>query len=197
MSSLDINSFYKKTQEDKKFNADKAWETVKFCLTFCSTLITASIGLLGVINFLVLDVIVKAILILSVLPLPFLMISTIRTLKKNFQRECNRMYRSIATLMKIEENLPKRTNLKPTNHFPKEKTLLDFPECDDNYPTTEKYIDAMMEKNNKFYLTMHPVFVILEILSWVMVGFTVGIAVVVLIPLFANFLKNLSVSLLA
>lgn len=85
MSSLDIDSFYKKTQDDKKFNADKAWETVKFCVTFCSTLITASVGLLGVINFLVQDVIVKAFLILAVLPLPLLMLRTIRTSKKTSQ----------------------------------------------------------------------------------------------------------------
>lgn len=105
------------------------------------------------------------------------------------------MYKSIAILMKIEEKLPKRISLKATSHFPQEPTL-NPPEGDNKYPTTKEYIRAMMKDSDKFYLTMRPIFVILEAFSWVVVGFTVGIALVVFIPQFVNFLKNLPFSLL-
>jgi len=40
MTNIEVVDLYKKTQEDQKFNAEKAWETIKFSVTVFSTLIS-------------------------------------------------------------------------------------------------------------------------------------------------------------
>jgi len=108
--------------------------------------------------------------------------------EENFQRECNRMYESVAILMKIEEELPKRVHLKDS-HFTEENTYTPRKWDETKYPTTRKFIDAMMNESDKFHSSMRPVFSVLRLASYVLLSIVSFIFLVTVIPFFVNIIK--------
>jgi len=167
---IEVVDLYKKAQEDTKFNADKGWETVKFSATLSSTLITVTLGLLGVINYLAISPFVKAFLTGTLVIFPIMMGKIIGVAQKNFERECERMYEAIATLMKIEEELPQRVNLNKAIHFREEPTYINPRWNENKYSKTDAYIKDMMLKSDKFHSSIKPIFSIFRIISNVLLG---------------------------
>ncbi len=172
---MNVTELYKKTQEDKKINADKAWETIKFSVTILSTLVTVTIALIGAINYLAIDPSVKPVFVSSTVLIPILMAVIVRIVGKNFERECIRMYESMAILMKIEEELPKRNVLAGSNFWEEDY----FPSYwkEPKYINTQKYIESMMGDSKKFYSSMKPIFSIFGLISLLLIVLVVFIAV--------------------
>lgn len=192
MPSIEIVDLYKKAQDDAKFNADKAWETIKFCTTVSSTLITVAVSLLGAINFLAIGLVVKALLTGTLILFPMMIMKIVHVAEENFQRECNRMYESIAILMKIEEELPKRIHLNRDSHFTDENRYTPSKWDEKKYPTTGKFIEAMMNESDKFHSSMRPVFSVLRLASYVLLSIVSFIFLVTITPFFVDTLKLFS-----
>lgn len=169
MPSIEIGDLYRKAQDDVKFNGDKGWETIKFCLTLSSTLITLTVSLLGAINYLSINVVVKAFLTLSLILIMVMMKKLVDVTEKNFDRECRRMYENIAILMKIEDELPQRRDLRDNRNFKEEKEYIPDEWKKNQFLNTKAYVDAMMDgkKKDKFYSNMRPIFPIFRGLSYV------------------------------
>jgi hypothetical protein len=169
MPTITIADLYKKAQDDAKFNADKAWETIKFCTTISSTLIAVTVSLLGAINApaLAIDLPIKALLTFILIIFPIMVVKIADLTEKNFKRECDRMYESIAILMKIEEELPERRSNQKI-HFSGEKTYTPQKWNDEKYrfPCTKQYTESMMKSSDKFHSSMRPVFSILRYVSY-------------------------------
>ncbi len=190
MSSIQTGDIYKKAHDDMKFNADKAWETIKFCTAISSTLITVTVSLLGAINYLAINVVVKAILTGTLIMFPIMIMKIVNVAKENYQRECNRMYQSIAILMKIEEELPKRVHLSKDSHFTEEDRYTPREWDETKYPTTRKFIDAMMKESDKFHSSMIPIFSVLLIASYVLLLIVSVIFLVTIIPFLVDIIKS-------
>jgi hypothetical protein len=181
LSEIQIVDLYKKEYDYVKFNADKAWETIKFCTTIVTTLITVTVSLLGAINYLTISPIVKVFLMVALVAFPIISLKVIGVTEKNFERELRRMYEALTIIMKIEAYLPLRKDVKVNRVFGKENTFIP-PEWEENkYPTTKGYIDAMIKADNKFYSSMKPIFSVFRIVSALVLGLIVSIILVVLI----------------
>jgi hypothetical protein len=70
---MDVTDLYRKALEDKKINADKAWETIKFSVTILSTLATVTIALLGAFSSLIINPYTKVVIIGTTVVIPLLM----------------------------------------------------------------------------------------------------------------------------
>ena len=190
MSNLELLELYKKAQDDKKFNADKAWETIKFRTTILSTFITVTLGLLSLINSLGINAVLKSFLTAVLVIFPVIMLEIISVGETNFKRECERMYEAITIMMKIEDTFPSRGELNQHNRFPDEDKYLprryeEEREEMGNWKNTEEYVNDMLSSPHHFYRNMKRIFPIfrdvsyflLSIISlWALALFVIGIA---------------------
>jgi hypothetical protein len=189
--SIELGDLYAKAQDDLKFNGDKAWETIKLCITLSSMLITVILGLLGAINYFSINFFVKVLLIVALIPFPIMMKMIVDFLSKNFERECSRMYENMTILMKIEDELPERKDLSDSRNFMKETKYIPLkwekdyisPEGKKNlFPNTEEFVKAMKQEKGKFYSNMRPIFSILRVFSYLLLSITCLIAIIVIAP---------------
>jgi hypothetical protein len=179
--SIELSDLYAKAQDDLKLNADKAWESIKLCITLSSLLITVVLGLLEAITYFSTNFPVKIVLIFALVPFPILMIKTVDFLSKNFKRECRRMYENITILMKIEDELPQRRDLGDTGNFNKEKEYFPDEWKKIKFLDTKEYVDTMMQRKDKFYSNMKPLFSVLYACSYVLLSAICIIAVIVIV----------------
>lgn len=179
--SIKLSDLYVKAQDDLKFNGDKAWESIKLCITLSSTLITVTLGLLGAINYLSINFFIKALLIGGLIIFPIMMKRIVNVSAKNFERECRRMYENMTILMKIEDELPERKDLSDSRNFKEETTYIP-PEWKENnlFPTTDAYVKATMQRKDRFYSNMRPIFSILRVFSNVLLSITCVIVIIVI-----------------
>lgn len=180
MNSIKLADLYAKAQDDLKFNGDKGWETIKLCITLSSTLITVIMGLLGAINYLPINLFVKALLIVALIPLPILMKIIVNISAKNFERECRRMYENMTILMKIEVELPERKDLSANRNFNEETRYIPGEWEDGRFPNAKAFVTAMMQRKDKFYSNMSPIFSILRVSSYMLLSITCAIALIVI-----------------
>ena len=178
--SIELADLYAKAQDDLKFNGDKGWETIKLCITLSSTLITVILGLLGAINYLPINFFVKALLIVALIPLPIMMKIIVDVSKKNFHRECRRMYENMTILMKIEDELPERKDLSDNRNFKEETKYLPNEWENKPFPNTKAFVTAMMQGKDKFYSNMRPIFSILRVFSYLLLSITCIITIIVI-----------------
>lgn len=191
MPSIEIGDLYTKAQDDLKFNGDKAWETIKFCVTLSSTLITVTVGLLGAINYLAIDGVIKAFLIVALIPLIIMMKRLVDVTEKNFERECRRTYKNLAILMKIEDELPQRKDLSGNRNFKQETKYIPLEWEKNQFLTTEAYVTAMMQGKDKFYSNMRPIFPIFRRVSYVLLAIVSVIIIITVAPILQSFLKTI------
>jgi hypothetical protein len=183
LSEIQIVDLYKKEYDYIKFNADKAWETIKFCTTIVSTLITVTVSLLGAINYLTISPLVKVFLMIALIAFPIINLKIIAVNEKNFERESRRMYQAATVVMKIEATLPQRKNLKETAVFGKENTFTP-PEWEEKkYSTTKEFIETMVKTDNKFYSSMKPIFSVLRLVSFLVLTLMVLVIFIVFLPI--------------
>jgi ABC-type multidrug transport system fused ATPase/permease subunit len=187
---IELSDLYDKAQDDLKYNGDKAWESIKLCTALSSTLITVTLGLLGAIDFLPINFIVKAVLILVLIIFPLMIKTIVTSLSKNFHRECRRMYENMTILMKIEDELPDRKDLSDSRNFTKEKKYIphrwekDYisSEKEKNlFSDTEDFVATLMEKKDALYSNMKPIFSILKGISYVLVLILISLAIIIII----------------
>ncbi len=184
--SIELVDLYAKAQDDLKFNGDKAWESVKLCITLSSTLITIVLGLLGVINYFSINILVKVVLILALIPFPIMMASIVYFLFKNFKRECRRMYENMSILMKIEDELPQRKDVSKDRNFNEENDYIPSLWKGQQYAKTEDFVKATMSQSDRFYSNMQPIFSALKCFSYMLLGIIFIIASIVILSAFWN-----------
>ena len=191
--SIELSDLYTKAQDDLKYNGDKAWETIKLCITLSSMLITVILGLLEVINYFSINFSVKVILILALIIFPIMMIKIVDVSSKNFYRECSRMYENVTILMKIEDELPQRRDLSDNRNFKEEKDYIPKRWKEIRFPKTDAFVDFMMDdkKKDKFYSNMKPIFSILKIFSYVLLSIICIIAIIVIAKGLCSFIAPL------
>lgn len=182
MSSIEIVDLYRKAQDDVKFNGDKAWETIKFCVSLLSTLITITVGLIGVINYLSIDVVVKALLTLSLISVIITMLKIVDVTEINFDRECRRMYESMAIIMKIEDELPLRKDLGDRN-FKQETEYIPDKWKKTRFLSTKAYVNAMMERKDTLSSNMRRTFPIFRWLSYALLIIVIVIVIITVAPI--------------
>jgi hypothetical protein len=184
---VELSDLYTKAQDDLEYNGDKAWESIKLCITLSSTLITITLGLLGAIDYLP-NYSVKASLIFVLIIFPIMMYYIVDVTSKNFDRECSRMYENVTILMKIEDELPERKDLSNRN-FTKENKYIphrwekDYisPQGEKNlFSDTEEFVKKMMKKKDALYSNMKPIFSIFRAFSCVLLMLILAIFIIVL-----------------
>ncbi len=187
--SIELSDLYAKAQDDLKYNGDKAWESIKLCITLFSTLITVTLGLLGAINYLPVGFFVKASLIVTLIIFPIMLIIIVDFLSKNFHRECRRMYENATILMKIEDELPQRKDLSDSRNFMNETKYIPYrwekdyisPEEGKNlFSDTEDFVNKMMQKKDALYSNMKPIFSFFRVFSYVLLAIIFAIAVIII-----------------
>jgi hypothetical protein len=184
---IEIVNLYTKAYDDQKSHADNAWETIKFNITLSSTLITVTLSLLGAINYLAINAVVKAFLTGALILFPIIMKEIVDVGEKNFKRECKRMCEATAILMKIEEEFPQRKGLSENNHFYKDDKYTPRKWDSIKYPTTEKYIEAMMQTRDTFYSSMRPIFPIFRCLSYLLLSIIGIIVIMTIAPVLCSY----------
>lgn len=172
---------YRKTNAQRQFFADKAWETIKFHIVLLSSLISITIGTLAVIRtseiFLtLLNEKMKFLLTVTLVILPITMLLIIRMARANFERECRRMYEQISIIMKLEEKMgflverTEREQFKEDNrYFPKRYY--------EPWNNSEKFVDDMMKRKDTIHRNMGKIFTIFENISYVLMSLIVLIAI--------------------
>jgi hypothetical protein len=185
MSNIEIGDLYKKAQGDVEYQGDKGWETIKFCVTISSTLITATVGLLTVINYLPINVVIKPVLMLLLVPIMVIMERIVKVTKKNFNRECRRMYENITILMKIEDELPQRKDFKANRNFKEEKEYIPQDWKKMQYSNTDEYVKSWMgdKKRPTFYSSMSPIFSLFQVISYVI---TIGVIIITVLTIMTS-----------
>jgi hypothetical protein len=175
--SIKLGDLYTKAQDDLKYNGDKAWETIKLCITLFSTLLTAFLGLLTAINFLGKSLV----FVLIPIPFPIMMIIIVYFLSKNFERECSRMYENVTILMKIEDELPHRKDLREERNFKEENDYIPKKWKEIQYSDTEEFVKVMMDnkKKDSFFSNLKAIFSILLGFSCVLLLITCIIAIII------------------
>jgi hypothetical protein len=201
MPDVGIDDLYRKAHDDMKFNADKAWETVKFHITLSSTLVTVTIGLFGFVNSLSVHAAIKTALTGALVLFPIIMLRIISVGKSNFERECSRMYEAIATVMKIEEKLPSREKLNSQNVlFGEDKFIPKRYEEErkkKNWKDTDEFIkDMLTGSHDNFYRNMRRIFPVFAIVSYFLLAMVSVSFLILLTSLAATFLAFLVVLLL-
>jgi hypothetical protein len=172
--------FYKKVHDDKKFFAEKGWESIKFHILLASSLISITVGALIAVHtsdvFLGLYNYTRAIFTGFLIILPITMFLVLRIGLKNFKRECKRMYEQASILMKLEERFDfsgERTEKK--KEFLKEKMYNPPRYYETKWNLTSSFIDDMLSccKEN-FYCTMSRIFK-------TFMGISIGLIILIII----------------
>ena len=188
---IELSDLYAKAQDDLKYNGDKAWESIKLCITLSSMMITVILGLLDAINYLSINPLVKVLLIVGLIPFPIMMERFVYFLSKNFSRECSRMYENVTILMKIEDELPQRRDLSEIRNFKDEKEYIPYKWKKTKFPNTEAFVKAMMDdkKKDKFYSNLKPIFSILRVVSYMLLLIIVAIIIIIIAKDFPEAIK--------
>jgi hypothetical protein len=106
--AIAVSDLYIKAQRDVEFQEEKGWETIKFFLTFSSTLFTVTLGLFFAIQYFKLGSAMTSGLSLSLILIMIILVIFSKISEVNFARECKRMYENIAIIMKIEDEFGRR-----------------------------------------------------------------------------------------
>lgn len=183
MSNENLIEYYRKTWEHYEKNANYAWETIRLHTILSSSIISITIGTLSLLltseTFQNQHLLLQIVLIASISILPVLMWELLTIGKKNFERECTRMYEELAIMMKLEEQL--KINVE------RERGYIQFPEDKTYKPkryftlwnNTESFIENMMnvDKEN-FYSRMSKLFNIFIMFAYVLLIIIASIIVI-------------------
>jgi hypothetical protein len=105
----DLFEFYRKTLEEKQVFVERAWDTVKLHILLSSSLVSVAIGALVATHtsetFMKLLPVSRALVVMSLSLIPISMFAVLLLGKRNFRRECSRMYEHSGILIKLDERL--------------------------------------------------------------------------------------------
>lgn len=87
--------FYRKTEELRRDHADRAWKTIKNYILLASSIIAVFVDFIEWENF-------KPSALVYLWLIPILLAYISRIMRRNFKRECERLYETIAILKLIE-----------------------------------------------------------------------------------------------
>jgi len=165
---------------------ERGWETIKINVTINSTLLVATIGIMGVLyknpphNYP--PKFSYMLLLSSPIIIPILLLWINEITLKNFKRECRRMYRNITILMKIEEKMglyderpESRILLKCDKYFIPSEFVI----C---YPTSKEFIDAQMETEDRAFKMLSRLFCAFNVISIVLIVLIIFLVILSLSP---------------
>jgi len=183
ITSKDWLEFYKKTHNDKKFFAEKAWETIKLHILLSSSLISITIGTLALMHtsevFLGFGTNEKSMLIAPLFILPFTMASILYIGSRNFDRECRRMYEQASIMMKLEEKFgfSVEEREEERKQFLEDKTYVPERYSEKIWNSSSEFIKDVMSAKDTLHGNMRRIF---DIFFWVSVLLMILIWVVIL-----------------